>query len=209
VLVRALSYSRNSNEDWLIWVVVTGMSWVVGLLAAAVIAQGVSIGVPIVVRLAGGFIVGGAMIGLTQWTFLQPEARTGRIWMLATITGWTLGLLVTLFVARFANLLVVSLLGGASGGLIFGLAQWLVIIPKVRGRGDWLLMTISSWTAALTLGSLIVRKSQPLNIRPDFAIVGSSGVLGWVFIVLVSGIFLIFFFPKPDNHPFGGGDWWP
>ena len=206
--MRALSYSRDSNEDWLIWVVVTGMSWVVGLLAAAVIAQGFPIVVPVVVRFAGGFVVGGAMIGLMQWTFLQPEARTGRIWMLATSAGWTLGLLVTLFVARFANLLVVSLLGGASGGLIFGLAQWLVIIPQVRGRGDWLLMTVSSWTAALTLGSLIARKSQSLNMPPDFEIVGSSGILGWVFIVLVSGMFLIFLFPKPDNRPFSGGDWW-
>lgn len=205
--MRVLSYSRNSNEDWLIWVVVTGLSWVVGLFAAALIAQSISMGLPIVVRLAAGFVVGGAVIGLMQWTFLQPEARTGRSWMLATSAGWALGLLVTLFVARFTSLLVVSLLGGASGGLIFGLAQWLVILPKVRGRGDWLLMTISSWTAALTLGSLIVRKTQPLYIRPDFDIVGSSGILGWVFIVLVSGMFLIFFFPKPDNHPFSGGDW--
>lgn len=183
------------------------MSWVVALFAAALIAQGFSFGMPIVFRLAGGFVVGGAWIGWMQWMFLQPEARTGRIWMLATITGWTLGLLVTLLVGRFTDLLILSLLGGASGGLIFGLAQWLAMIPQVRGRGDWLLMTIASWTAALTLGSLIVRKTQPLSTRPDFDIVGSSGILGWVFIVLVSGIFLIFLFPKPDNHPFSGGDW--
>lgn len=49
------------------------MSWVVGLIAAAVIAQGFPIVVPVVVRFAGGFVVGGAMFLI--FLFPKPDNR--------------------------------------------------------------------------------------------------------------------------------------
>jgi hypothetical protein len=126
--------------------------------------------------------------------------------MLATMLGWGIGFLVTLLVARFVNLISVSLFGGALGGVIFGFAQWRVMIPRVRGRTDWLLMTIMSWVTALTVGAVAARKAQLFTIQPGFEVIGSAIMLGWTFITLVGGVILILAFPKSDEHPFSGGD---
>jgi hypothetical protein len=205
--MRALNYSGNHNETWLVWILVTGISWVIGLFIAAVFSQSILASLPFGSGLVFGLAAGGILIGFIQWQFLQPEVEKIGVWMLATMLGWGMGFLVTLLVARFVNLISVSLFGGALGGIIFGFAQWRVMIPKVRGRTDWLLMTMLSWITALTVGAVAARKAQLLTIQPGFDVIGSAIMLGWTFITLVGGVILIFTFPKPDKHPFSGGDW--
>lgn len=205
--MRALNYSGDHNETWLVWILVTGISWVVGLFVASFFHQSMLASLPFGWGLVFGLAAGGVLIGLIQWQFLQPEVEKIGVWMLATMLGWGIGFLATMLVARFVNLISVSLFGGALGGVICGFAQRRVMIPQVRGRTDWLLMTVFSWMTALTVGAVAARKAELLTIQPGFDVIGSASLIGWTFITLVGGVILIFTFPKPDEHPFTRGDW--
>ena len=77
-----------------IWIAVTGVSLYIGLVLGTFIASASAA----YVSAAGGYfigaLVGGALIGLAQWTFLRPPVKGLGIWLLATIIGWTAGLVL-------------------------------------------------------------------------------------------------------------------
>jgi hypothetical protein len=202
--LKALQTSRQYNEIWLIWIVVTGLGWVIGLTVAALCRELILKPLPLGSDILVSLFVGGLMVGLVQWIYLQPNAIRVDLWMLATTGGWTLSLLLVLLLARFVNQGMVSLLGGVGGGVLLGTAQWLVIVPKVTGRGDWVGMTVGSWTVALLIGSVVTRKEQVLTVIPGFEIVGTNALVGWTLVTLVVGVTLIFAFPKPNDRPFSG-----
>lgn len=203
--MKALQTSRQHNEIWLVWIAVTGMGWVMGLTVTALCKELVLKPLPLGSDILVGLLVGGLMVGLVQWVYLQPSAIRVDLWMLATTGGWTLSFLLVLLLARFVNQGMVGLLGGVGGGVLLGIAQCLVIVPKVTGRGDWVGMTVGSWTVALLIGSVATRKEEVLTVKPGFEIVGANALVGWALITLVIGVTIIFGFPRPDDRRFGGG----
>jgi hypothetical protein len=205
-----LGYLSEKVEGWLVWVLVTGISWIVGLVVVSVLMRPAIADLPYGLGLVSSLLVGGAMLGIIQWMVLHPEADKIGPWMLATIAGWTLCLLLDTLIAQIPIPLVVGLAGGASGGIVLGCFQWWIMVPGVRMRREWLLLTIASWMFAFTLGLLAPSDMRSLTVRLGFEGVWGAGILGWSFIILVGLLLLILAFPKPDETPFGDlGDWFP
>jgi hypothetical protein len=197
-------------EAWLVWVLVTGISWIVGLVLVSVLMRPAVADLPYQLGLVSSLLVGGAMVGIIQWMVLHPEAEKIGRWMLATIAGWTLCLLLDAVIASISVPLAVGLVGGAVGGIVLGYFQWRVMVPGIKAGREWMLMTIASWMLALTLGLLAPSDMRSLTIAVGFEGVWGAGILGWSFITLVGLLILILAFPKPDETPFGDlGDWFP
>ena len=93
--MKALRTLSDWLEGWLLWILVTGTSWSVGLVIAVVIASGASLALPSQISLLLSGMVVGALIGLVQWEILRPDARGVGAWTLATVIGWIGGLIVT------------------------------------------------------------------------------------------------------------------
>ena len=205
-----LDYWSEKVEGWLVWVLVTGISWIVGLVVVSVLMRPVVADFPYRLGLVSSLLVGGAMVGIIQWTVLHPGAEKIGRWMLATTAGWTLCLLLDVLIAHIPIRLVLGLAGGAIGGIVLGYFQWRVMIPGIEARQEWVLMTIASWMLAFTLGLLAPSDIRSLAVESGFEGVGGAGILGWSFITLVGLLILILAFPKPDEPPFGDlGDWFP
>jgi hypothetical protein len=197
-------------ERWLMWVLVTGISWTVGLVVVSVLMRPAVADLPYRMGLVASLALGGAMVGIIQWLILRPEAENANRWILATAAGWTICLLIGTVMAQVTIPVVAGLAGGAIGGLALGYAQRWAMITGVKARQQWLPMTTGSWMLAFTLGLLIPGDVRSVAVELGFEGVWSAGLLGWAFITLVGGLILILAFPKRDKAPFGDlGDWYP
>lgn len=197
-------------ERWLVWILVTGISWTVGLAVVSILMSLAVADLPYGAGRVASLVAGGVMVGAIQWLVLHPEAEKAGRWTLATAAGWTMCLLVDALIVQVKMPVLVGLAGGATGGLALGYAQRWVMIPGVRARGQWLLMTTSSWMLAFSLGVLVPGDVRSMAVQLGFEEMLAAGLLGWVFITLVGGLILILAFPKRDKGPFGDlGDWYP
>ena len=86
-----------------------------------------------------------------NWLFLI-------LWTLATAAGWLVGVL----------LIDVSPLGESSLGLTVGVAQWLVLRPKIPNAYWWILATAAGWI----VGRLIAIGFFP----PEYGILAGSAI---------------------------------
>jgi hypothetical protein len=197
-------------ERWLVWVLVTGISWIAGLAVVSVLMRPAVADLPYRAGLLASLALGGAMVGVIQWLVLHPEAeKTGR-WIVGTAAGWTVCLLLDTLIAQVATPVIAGLAGGAIGGVALSYAQRWAMLPRLRARGQWMLMTTSSWTLAFTLGLLVPADVRSLGVELGLEGVWAAGLLGWSFIALVGVVILILAFPRPDETPFGDlGDWFP
>jgi len=191
-------------SDWLelcfLWIFVTGISWSVGLVAALVITQAVSPALPGQVSLLLGGVVVGALIGLTQWAVLRPDVRGVGFWLLATVIGWTAGLIVTTFVVRLAELTIGGVVGGALGGLVWGLAQWPALGSETGGRLKWLLVTTAGWTAALALGTVLPIDGGVSGSSGGIVDTTASGAVALIMIGIFAVLALPILFPEPHQR---------
>lgn len=92
--------------------------------------------------------------------------ETWLLWIFATSVSWSVGLVAALAAAQGADLILPQaasvLLGGAVGGAVIGLIQWLALRPEVQGVGVWTLAAALGWTAALLATALVVKVIGPV-----------------------------------------------
>lgn len=203
--MKALRTLSGWLEAWFLWIPVTGISWFVSLVIALALAQGVSLVLPMEASLAIGGVVGGALVGLTQWLFLRPEVKGIGSWALATAMGWTTGLVVTALAVMMTDLA----LGGVLGGLVLGFAQWLVLCPETKEREKWMAVTATGWTAALALG-ITFRSRGTGMLTGEIVRMAVSGAVGFGVIGSVATVALVVLFPtsrKEDTAAYVR--WWP
>ena len=196
-------------EWWFLWILVTGVSWCVGLILALIVARIADLALPPGASLVISGVVAGTLIGLVQWALLNPEVKGVGLWSLATTVGWIGGLVITAFFISAANVVLGGMIGVALGGLFFGLAQRLALRPHTDG-GKWLLGTIAGWTAAVMIGINMGGNSR-LEIGPSEVVkVAASGAVGWVTIGLVAVAALVTLFPVPEKKESTSHvRWWP
>jgi len=184
-------------QAWLLWIAVTAVSWALGLVVALSIARVLGAILPLEVGLVIGGVAGGALIGCAQWLFLRPEVRGIGAWTVATAGGWVAGLVVTALAGMVTDLAVAKLAGGVLGGLTFGLAQWPALHPERMRRGEWLLVTITSWTAALALPLTFPQVSEGSGILADETVgTAMAGAVGFALIGVVALTTLVLLFPR-------------
>jgi hypothetical protein len=194
--MKALRTLSGWLEAWFLWISVTGVSWLMSLVIALVLAQGVSLVLPMEVSLAMGGVVGGALVGLAQWLFLRPEVKGIGSWTLATAMGWTTGLVVTTLAVMMTDLVLGGVIGGVLGGLVLGFAQWLVLCPKAKERGRWTVVTAVGWTAALALGITFGSRGTGM-LTGEIVRMAMSGAVGLGIIGPVAIVALVVLFSTP------------
>ncbi len=197
-------------ELWFLWFLVTGTCWSVGLVIAVVIASSASLALSSQVSMLLSGIVVGALIGLVQREVLRPDVRGVGVWTLATVIGWTAGLIVTTTVVRMAEPTSGWLIGGALGGFVWGLAQLPALRSETGGRAGWLLLTVLGWTAALALGTALPVGPEPGAIGGEIVEVATSGAMGLVIIGMFAILGLTLLFPGPQQRAVDRNvRWWP
>ncbi|MCA1995588.1 MAG: hypothetical protein LDL41_26595 [Coleofasciculus sp. S288] len=124
--------------------------WIVGVWWT--VATVVSLTAAMAVNPVWGQVVGPATLGITQWLVLRQHIPKAGWWILAT----TLGGVVALYLGSAVSFFTTSILwigsgvvGGAVGGAILGLAQWLVLRRHVSQAGWW----IAASAVALAVGA--------------------------------------------------------
>jgi len=108
----------------------------------------------------------GISVGLFQWLVLRPHIPQAIWWVLASITGWAIGLPLAQALFRAVNAAMEGAIEGSFAGTIqitvfgvlIGLAQWLVLRQHVSKAGWWILASIMSLNVAFlitTAGALV------------------------------------------------------
>ena len=108
----------------------------------------------------------GISVGLFQWLVLRPYIPRASWWVLASITGWAIGLPLAHTLFRDVNAAMEGAIEGYFVGIIqitvfgflIGLAQWLVLRQHVSKAGWWILTSILSLNVAFlltTAGALV------------------------------------------------------
>ena len=200
---------RAQLELWLILVFLTSLGWSFGLILTAVFV-GV-MGTPpersINLTLAG--ILGGILISLLSMFVLRDSIITMRSWVLAATLGWLLGLLGTIYSIQLIPGVTGWLIGGALGGLIYGLAQGFGLKPGFGKGLPWILLNGLGWTAAYELGNAFPSEIGMQDIT-SISIPISKGLLGWVMLGTFAVLALILLFATLKREDRGERiQWWP
>ncbi len=98
------------------------------------------------------------------------KAFSIRWWILLTVLGFVLGVLVFVVVIAefgYANFLdevaglVPGLVPGALFGLLLGICQWFTLRRRLPGAGWWILLSVLAYALALPIG-IVVSDNTPL-----------------------------------------------
>lgn len=174
---------------WLQWILVTLFGFLLSLLV-------IEIGESPHLGIREG-VIGGAIIGLTQFLVLRGHIRQAWWWIVASIICWgllgfsslsPLGWVVprtTLFSAR----IFYGALFGALIGIGLGVPQWLVLRPRIPKAWRWILMSSLCWAISLAFGWTVGGVLRLLSQLFLGDVVGLT--LAWLAVGILQGIALV------------------
>ena len=180
---------KTSGSFCLKWLLVTLLGFVASLFWIE-IGERPDIGV-----LEG--IIGGTIIGFTQWLVLRRHLSSAWWWIIASLLGWgVMGLssfgVIGWFAPRTMRLfprLVYGIVDGATLGLILGMAQWWVLRQYVTQAWGWIFANSLNWSISLAVGWIIG------GILRHFTHLFLSEVVGlgvtWMLVAALMGMTLI------------------
>jgi hypothetical protein len=191
--MKAIKGWREQLELWLTLTFLTALGWAFGLILTALLIGFLDAPTESMVVLILAGILGGALIGLLYLIVLRNMVRSVEIWILSAITGWTLGVLVTLAIIQLIPGMAGWLVGGAVGGLLFGFSQRTGMRGKSGAGFSWVLLNALTWlivygAAILLPADLTVEQisavSQPLSLSMiSWVLVGTLAVLVEILVV--------------------------
>jgi MFS family permease len=188
--------SRHAFVSWLIWTA-GFVSFPIAGVAAGLIAGRVDD--PVAALLAG--LVTGAVIGVGQWLVSRRRLRPVR-WILATVAGMGLGLLLGATAVGFGTSLPDLVVMGALTGLLLGIAQTLALPAVTRYRWVWAVVIPLLWALGWTVTTLV-----GVAVEEQFSVFGAAGAFTFS---ALSGVLLNLLLPAPapnatvDADPAGG-----
>lgn len=207
--MKAIKSWRDQLELWLTLTFLTALGWAFGLILTGLLVGLLdtppgSLVVPI---LAG--ILGGAIIGLLHVIILSNMVRSIEVWILSSMTGWTLGVLVTLALIQVLPGTAGWLVGGAAGGLLFGFSQKTGLRGKSGIGFTWIVLNALGWLVVYGAATLLPA-DMGLQQVAAFSEPMAMSMLGWVLvgalavlvqILVVSGL--------PHKERGDKVQWWP
>lgn len=188
--------SRHAFVSWLIWTA-GFVSFPIAGVAAGLITGDVDD--PVAALLAG--LVTGAVIGVGQWLVSRRRLRPVR-WILATVAGMGLGLLLGATAVGFGTSLPDLVVMGALTGLLLGIAQTLALPAVTRYRWVWAVVIPLLWALGWTVTTLV-----GVAVEEQFSVFGAAGAFTFS---ALSGVLLNLLLPAPapnatvDADPAGG-----
>jgi hypothetical protein len=128
----------------------------------------------------------GLVTGFLQYLLLRRHLPRMGWWIAATALGWSLGLIGgrvlyrTLYGTLDVNAIWFDILMTALVGGVMGLAQWLVLNPRVHHAAWWILANVLSWGVvgwgAATLSNQMVIPAVGIMLVPGIA----TGIALWL-----------------------------
>lgn len=102
--------------------------------------------------IGAGFGMGltGAAIGLAQWFVLRKLLHNAGWWVLATMIGYSAPYVVGAVLPQWPEWLAPASMF-VTFGLVFGIAQGLVLRAQVTHAAWWIPISLAGWLAALAL----------------------------------------------------------
>ena len=143
------------------------MSFPIAGVAAGLIAG--SVDDPVAALVAG--LVTGAVIGVGQWLVSRGRLRPVR-WILATVVGMGLGLLLGASVVGFGTSLADLVVMGALTGLLLGVAQTFALPAATRYRWVWAAAVPLLWALGWTVTTLV-----GVAVEEQFSVFGAAGAV--------------------------------
>jgi hypothetical protein len=171
---------------WGMWVLANTVAWIMGMAVLWILSFILDPLVQGTLNILGWAVVGaviGAIYGVNHWFLFRPLGadtigKWAHWWVLATIGGWSLSILVIVGLGAGSNL------GFAITGAVFGIAvgipQWFVLRPYAQKAEWWAVGNTAGWMIGLALLDVI-------NRTISFPLVGviSGGLTGAVMIWLL------------------------
>ena len=187
VKIPDLSETVNTlgSAFWLAWVLASSVGWIVGMSLAWLLSEFVSPlmqgGWMVAFWAVGGMVVG-INFGINQWFLIRPVrhgtlGRRANWWVLATVLGWAISLVVVIGVEAGAE--IGYTLVGLVIGLAVGIPQSLILSSNVNRGWLWVAAQCVAWMAGFSAVSI-------LDKAVGFAAVGvisgaiSGGALIWL-----------------------------
>lgn len=195
-------------DEWLYWILTTCVGWCVGLVLVLIAAASAGVVFSESLSLAASSLLGGSLIGLIQWRVMRPPIRGASSWLTATAVGWFVGVAATAGIASGSDSTVMVLIGAVIGACLFGFAQWLVLLPAMGRRNEWMLITVLGWTAAVALGVSFLDTADGTagELLVEVAIAGATGLVVLGLIAMVARAVL---FPEGKGDAGPRVRWWP
>ncbi len=177
---------------WLLWmlasiggvvVYISAMSWLSFIFRTVTLVPSWEIGLTVI---AVGQMALGAAIGLAQWLVLRKRLARMGWWVLATVVGYSAGILTP----WIANRLPLAWLEGIASllcyGTLLGFAQWIVLREHFAHIAWWILLSIAAWVLVWALTGLAYVTGlyrEPFDLLAAFLVpVAAAGAgLVWLF----------------------------
>ncbi len=167
---------QSSFTFYILWIVAF-IGFPLGGLAARLLVG------PVENALRGMFagLVTGAIIGLAEWLVLRQAIPISVGWVAATALGMALGLAAGVAVTGTSTEGNALLIRAAITGLGIGVAQWLLLQPRIPMSGWWIGVIAVSWT----IGWYVTR-AVGVDLGPQWSVFGASGALVFQFITALT-----------------------
>ena len=200
---------RDQIELWLMLLFLTSLGWSFGLILTSVVVG--AFGTPpersINLTLAG--MLGGVFVSFLSMFVLRDAIKTTKTWVLAATLGWLLGLLGTVYTIQLMEGALGWIVGGAIGGLVYGLVQSFGLRREFGRNIPWIVLNALGWAGAYGLGYTL-----PTDFGVDriatMSIPISKGMLGWVMLGTFAVLLLILLFATVSKGDKGERiQWWP
>jgi MFS family permease len=157
---------RHALVSWLIWTAGFVFFPIAGVAAGLIAGR---VDDPLAALVAG--LVTGAVIGVGQWLVSRGRLRPVR-WILATVVGMGLGLLLGATVVGFGTSLSDLVVMGALTGLLLGVAQTLALPVATRHRWVWAAAIPLLWALGWTVTTLV-----GVAVDEQFSVFGAAGAV--------------------------------
>ncbi|TAK11394.1 MAG: hypothetical protein EPO32_12260 [Anaerolineae bacterium] len=180
-------------EDWMVWVVISGIAWITALALAVALVETLLAGLADGVGLFLARLGGGVLLGGLQWAYLLRGRARLPYFLLATALAWPLALLAYDLVLAGSQSPLLAAVGGLVGGSLMGVIQAVALLETAEKR-QWLFSTIAGWAAALALG----RQAVYDEVAPAASTWQYSVPLGigWVLLALLAVVSIVLVLPR-------------
>ncbi len=181
-------------ELWLVLSFLISLGWVFGLVLTSFIMEMAEINPDKLINLILAGILGGLIISILSMLITRNFIKKAVTWVPLTTLGWALGLSGTLLFIQFMDSTTGWLIGGALGGLIYGLLQSFGFNSDFDGKTIvWLILNAFGWAGAYGFGYALPADLGLKQITSINTIL-SKGMLGWVLFGTLAGLLLTLLF---------------
>jgi hypothetical protein len=186
---------RNEFGLWLGWTLATALGMLLGHLPLVPLVEVIDLGIARIVAP----LLGGLLVGLSQWLVLRGFLTRSSDWILAGGAGWAAAYAIGLFVVQnLTGSFLIGLVAYLLFGVIVGLLQWPVLRREIPNIWAWISANVLGWTLGFFVSQIVVGQLfGPDSYNQALVTAISSGVSGFIAGAL-TGLALVWIVRQPE-----------